>query len=313
MFVEPVIPEMSDGIPSAARHSKPYTSGKPKAGDTVSPFAARGMDLLKRIEYRPVTSSFDLEELYRFRYACYHNAGMCASNDQEMICDRYDQDPQVMRFALWLDGKMVSSIRIQHVRPDRRVGVSVVGFPDLLNGLLDNGCSFIDSSRFVTDPIASRENRMLPHLTVRLAAMATLHFKADYCLSMVRAAHSAFYQKLSLSRPVSEVIRYPGVSFGVQLNMSDARATGEEVLARYPFLHSMAHERRMLFGAPEERAARPEGRFVPHPDTSYYNILSPEEALPGVGSRHGPQLVHSAPLTVLPTAHLATAALARAA
>ncbi len=313
MLVEPVLPDIGVNEQFSTRYEKPYTSGKPRHGDTVSPFAARGMDLLKRIEYRPVTSSADLEDLYRFRYACYHNAGMCEFNDQEMICDRYDQDPQVMRFALWLDGKMVSSIRIQHVRPDRRVGVSVVGFPDLLNPLLDKGCSFIDSSRFVTDPVASRENRMLPHLTVRLAAMATLHFQADYCLSLVRAEHSAFYQRLSLSKPVSEVIHYPGVSFGVQLNMSDARDTGEEVLARYPFLHSMAHERRMLFGAPEALAARPEGRFVPRPDTSYYNIISPEEALPGVGSRHGLHIVHSAPLTVLPTAHLATAALARAA
>ncbi len=311
MFADPLA--RTNATPASDAPKAAYASGKPKRNDTVSPYADRAMKLLQRLEYRPVTSSADLEDLYRFRYACYHDAGMCEANDRRMICDRYDQDPQVMRFALWLDGKMVSSIRIQHVRPDRRVGISVVGFPDLLNPLLDKGYSFIDSSRFVTDPQASRENRMLPHLTVRLAAMATLHFQADYCLSLVRATHSAFYQKLSLSKPVSEVIRYPGVSFGVQLNMSDARNTGEDVLARYPFLHSMAHERRMLFGSPKERAARPEGRFVPEPDTSYYDIIAPGEALPAVGSPHGLHLVHSEPLTVLPTAHLATAALARAA
>ena len=313
MFLETELPTHEEFAQDGAVGCKPYASGKPKQTDTVSPFADRGMRLLQRIEYRPVTSSADLEELYRFRYTCYHNAGMCEANEQEMLCDRYDQDPQVMRFAIWLDGKMVSSIRIQHVRPDRRVGVSVVGFPDMLNGLLDKGYSFIDSSRFVTDPAASRENRMLPHLTVRLAAMATLHFQADYCLSLVRATHSAFYQKLSLSKPVTDVVQFTGVNFGVQLNMSDARNTGEEVLARYPFLHSMEHERRMLFGCPQERAARPEGRFVPHPDKSYYDMLSPEDALPLGQARPGLELVHSSPLTVLPTAHLATAALARAA
>jgi hypothetical protein len=57
----------------------------------------------------------------------------------------------------------------------------------------------------------------LPFLTLRVAAMASVHFNADLCLALVRPEHGPFYKRVFGSEIMSDVRTYPGLHFPVAL------------------------------------------------------------------------------------------------
>ena len=65
-----------------------------------------------------------------------------------------------------------------------------------MNPLLDAGRTFIDPVRFAADPEIMREYPMLPYLTLRIVTMATDYFQTDYCLSVFKPNHRAFYKRI---------------------------------------------------------------------------------------------------------------------
>jgi hypothetical protein len=46
-----------------------------------------------------------------------------------------------------------------------------------------------------------REYPALPYLTLRVATMATDYFHTDYCLSVIKPNHRAFYKRIFNSHP----------------------------------------------------------------------------------------------------------------
>ncbi|MFD0917291.1 hypothetical protein ACFQ14_12815 [Pseudahrensia aquimaris] len=305
---EPVFPTTAhnDDVNPLAPSSQ-RVRGKPNPGDFISSFAEKAIALLDQIEYRPITSSDDLEALFRFRYDCYYRDGHVLPRPDRKLIDHFDYDPQALRFAIWLDGEMVSAIRLQRMTPERRIGVSMLTFADILNPMLDAGCSFIDPSRLITDRRAAREHPQLAYLTVRLAAMAALHFNADYLLSTIRPRHGAFYRRLSFSKPLSDERTYPGVEFPVQLFASDVKRDGDRVLTRFPAFHSLPHERRMLFGDLDMWNSLPVGDFALYPSDNSETFRNNNHRL--ISSHVAPNRF----LTVLPTASRATKDLRKAA
>lgn len=221
----------------------------PQARPT-STFTFKGLSLLRELEYRPLVERGDLEDLFRFRYECYRRKGYIQTNAQKMSYDDLDDDPNVMRFGVYLDGQLVSSIRLQHLTKDKRCGPSVTTFGDIVEPMLDKGITGIDPSRLTTDKDASDEYPLLPYLTVRLAAMASVHFGVNYCFSTIRPTHGAFYKRVIESKQIHDERCYSGMSFPVVLYASDVPNAYPRVFRRYPFFHSLPHERRMLFGDP---------------------------------------------------------------
>ena len=256
-----------------------------------SAFSRRMLERLNEIEVRPVGLAEDREAVYRFRYRAYRAAGHMGANRARMVHDEHDDAPGAMLFALHHRGRMVSSIRFNLVTPENRVGMSRLAFPDIVEPMLDRGATIIDPTRFAVCPDEGRELPQLSYVTVRLAAMASAHFRADHAFSLVRPSHAAFYRKVFASEMIGEERPCPGVEFGVCLLTSRIHETWRHVLRRQPFFHSLESERRMLFG----------------PVPGWVRPQADEKAETPV--RKLARVAHpSSWLTVLPTARLALAA-----
>lgn len=206
--------------------------------------------LLERTEYRRCNKGEDLEEIYRLRYAAYRAADLVPENADRMVRDEFDDLPNCHRFGVYVDGKLVSTIRLHDVSAATPWSPATSVYPDILMPRLRAGERFVDPSRFAADPEWSRIYPQLPYLTLRLAGMACFHFGAPYCISMIRDDHAAFYKRVYRSRPIGDARPYGGViNCFALLYQADVIAIQEETFARYPFFWSSKVEQRLLFGS----------------------------------------------------------------
>ena len=224
------------------------------AAEAKSAASMRGLDLLDDVDYRLVETSEDREEVYRLRYRAYLREGAIQPSADERIFDQYDDAPNTWTFGVYVEDELYSSIRINIATSDWRTSPAVDLFGDLLHPQLDRGLVFVDSTRFVADPDKARHCTALPYVTVRLGSMAGVYFDADYGLAMVRPEHQAFYHRVFLHETWGVPRIFPGLVKPVGLMASHLPSVRNKVLARYPYLHSTAFERRMLFRRPGEGA-----------------------------------------------------------
>ena len=213
----------------------------------VSRFAGSLMDILDRVEYSRVRMDVTDNPIYRLRYEAYRREESVPFNDAGIVVDDLDTAPNGMSFGVYIDRELVSSIRIHHVTAEHPFGPSMKSCPDILGPLLAQGQSFIDPSRFTADYEASLAYPALPFLTLRIAVMASLYFRADACLALVRPEHTAFYRRVFGSEEMSEVRDYPGLTFPVQLFGAYVDTKLPATLRRYPFFMSTPDERERLF------------------------------------------------------------------
>src|SRR5690606_32580367 len=124
-------------------------------------------------------------------------------------------------------------------------------FGDRLMPRLAAGETFIDPSRLAVDPeLSSSTNRLLPYATLRLAVMANEYFQATSCVSMIRAEHAAFYNRIFGSAAVGTPRIYPPFTFPAFLYESRCDENLVKTLERFPFFRSTGVERRMMFAKP---------------------------------------------------------------
>jgi hypothetical protein len=229
------------------------TDPAPPGARHVSRFAGGLIDLLDRVEYARVSMDVTDNPVYRLRYEAYRREEFVPFNDSGTVVDDLDGTANAFCFGIYLDGELVSSIRIHHLTPTDRVSPSMKSFPDILGPLLDQGQTFIDPSRFTADYEASLANPALPFLTLRLAVMATEYFEATSCLALVRREHSAFYRRVFGATEISDARPYPGLAFPVVLFSSIAERTRPQIYSRYPFFRSTEEEQERLFSQTELR------------------------------------------------------------
>jgi hypothetical protein len=169
-----------------------------------------------------------------------------------------------MSFGVHIDGELVSSIRLHHVSAKHPFGPSMKSCPDVLEPLLARGETFIDPSRFTADYEASLAYPALPFLTLRIAVMATWHFRVKYCLSTVRPEHAAFYRRVFNSTRLADARYYHGLSFPMEMWACDCPVVYPNLVKRYPFFDSTEEERRRLFSPPHQSPLwiRPTARTV---------------------------------------------------
>jgi len=220
---------------------------------TSGGLSERNNYLLDSVDYRLVETPADREDIYRLRYRAYRGEGAVAPNPSQMVYDRYDDLPNSWIFGVYLDGVLMSSLRISVAPPDMPACPSLDVFPDLIEPELAAGKVLVDPTRFVADP--DRETRFpeLPYMTLRLAYVACEYFEADIGLASVRAEHQAFYRRVFLHKPISGPRDYPGLIKPICLMAVDYPAMRERVFERYPYFRSSLFERRKLF----ERTQQP--------------------------------------------------------
>lgn len=220
-----------------------------------SRFGAGVMRFLNNIEYRRIESTEDLEEIARIRYRAMSTVGL-APAEGNLLIDELDFKPNAHILGIYFDERLVSTLRIHHVTPTQRDSVAVAHFPDVMNPLLDAGRTFIDPVRFAADPEIMREYPMLPYLTLRIVTMATDYFQTDYCLSVIKPNHRAFYKRIFNFQPLVEPRYFPKYSSNIELHASNRVADLQNIYDRFPFFNSEAIERRMMF-APQAQLNMP--------------------------------------------------------
>ena len=223
--------------------------GEDAAGRELSGFVRNIFSILERTEYRRCESGEDVENIYRLRYKAYRRTDMVPENPDHTVYDELDDRPNCYRFGVYIDGELVSTLRIHHVTQAHAASPSTTVYPDVLLPRLAAGQSFIDPSRFAADPEWSKLYPQIPYLTLRLAGMACFHFGAPYCLSTIRPDHAGFYRRIYESEQVGDLRDYPGLNYQVVLYQADVSAIRQRSFVRFPFFRSTPMEQRLMFGA----------------------------------------------------------------
>lgn len=208
------------------------------------------MRFLESIEYRPISHPEDIEDIARIRYKAFTMVGLAPANG-ELLIDELDFKPNAHVLGVYFNEKLVSTIRIHHVTAAERDSVAVSHFPDVMDPLLDSGQTFIDPVRFAADPEIMRDYPALPYLTLRVATMATDYFQADYCLSVIKPNHRAFYKRIFNSKELTPPRFFPKYESNIELHASNSHTELQKIYARFPFFNSEAFERRLMFGRQE--------------------------------------------------------------
>lgn len=241
-------------LPNAAAKERSLEIG---AGDTESAFARSVFSLLERTEYRRCESGEDLEDIYRLRYRAYRRTDMVVENPNHLIHDELDDEPNCHRFGVYVDGELISTLRVHHVTAQHSMSPSTTVYPDVIVPRLAAGDTFIDPSRFAADPEWSRLYPQIPYVTLRLAGMACCHFETPYCLSTIRTDHAGFYRRIYQSEQIGELRDYPGLNYQVVLYEADVNAIKLRSFARFPFFRSTPMEQRLMFARPGEGELAP--------------------------------------------------------
>lgn len=213
-----------------------------------SAFVQRIGDFVDRIDYTRMETPEQLDEVYRLRYDAYRREDFIEANPERRCLDPFDQADNCMIYGLYLDGKLISSIRFHILDRERRESPSMLMYPELLSPMLDQGLVMIDPTRFTADLEASKTFKGLPYATLRIASMASVYFDADYCLSCIRPEHAAFYRKVFRSEQIGDTRFFPKVKFGVELYRAQVKQIRGDVWARYPFFRANRGEDVRLFG-----------------------------------------------------------------
>src|SRR5215510_1057858 len=207
----------------------------------------RILALLERVNYRRADTAEEREAIFRLRYEAYLREGVIPPSPNKRFCDAHDEATNAWIFGLYIEGELVSSIRL-HVARRRWYALPALDvFSDLLLPEIAVGRTIVDPTRFVIDRTASRRYPELCYVTTRLAVLASDYFSADLLLATVRAEHQAFYRRVFGHRLACEPRHYPPLSKPICLMALDYPLARERLLQRLPFFRSTVLERRTLF------------------------------------------------------------------
>ncbi len=240
-----------------------------------STFNERISSVIECAEYPRLESDFEIEDVLRLRYRAYRQENFIEEDPLWLCTDELDGLSNAFQYGVFIDGVLVSSLRVHVVSPSHPRSASASDFGDVLGPMLDNGAIFVDPSRFTIDPECSTPmRRYLPHVTLRLVVMACDFLRADYGLQIVRPEHQAFYRRTFFARPMSSVRNYPGLAFPVALSGSHTDTALPLIYRKYPFFRATYPLFARLYRGVEAvmpNAAAPESRSlvtdVWHPPT----------------------------------------------
>lgn len=210
-------------------------------------FVDRGLDLLAKIEYRRAETEEEREEIFRLRYRCFLGEGAISPNPEERFTDRYDELGGTWLVGIYLDGRIVASMRICVATAEFPELPAMWAFKNEVQPLLDAGQVVIDPTRFTVDRNVSREHPLLAYMTARIGWLAGEYFQANTILATQRREHQAFYRRVFNYKLIAEPRHYPTLEKPLGLMTLDYFAERDRVNNRYPFFRSTALERRMMF------------------------------------------------------------------
>jgi hypothetical protein len=232
-----------------------------------SSFASKVTELLERTEYRRCETGEDVEAIYRLRYKAYRLHGFVEESPDQIVTDDLDDAPNCYRFGVFIDGELVSTVRIHHISQAEPYGPVMKTFHDLLSPRLQRGESFINPTMLAAEPHYRSPFQALPYLTLRLGLVASVYFDATACIGVIREEHTAFYRRIFGAMQVGEPREYPPISVPLVLYDANCAANRQPILKRFPFFKSTPVEQRMLFAKPAKGELAP---LTVLPTAKYY-------------------------------------------
>lgn len=220
-------------------------------------FTSGLFSLLERVEYRRIISQEDFDAVGRLRAKSYAHQNVLEKAPSDKLIDDIDYHPNASVIGVFIDGAMISTLRIHNVNAQNRAGISMTHFADVLNPMLDKGMTFIDPARFASDPALMWEYPAIPYITLRIAAMASLYFNVDMCLSCVNKEIASFYNRSFGSEEIAPARKLIGVTYPFALYGARIDSITERISTRFPFFKSQPYERHMMFGKIEDLAYPP--------------------------------------------------------
>ena len=212
-------------------------------------FKEKLLRFLDRVEYRRVESGEDMEDIARLRFKAYKAVDLMPMTGSTLI-DRLDFDSHAYVFGIYLDERLISTVRVHYVTPEHRASTAGAIFAEEVERFLDAGLTLVDPGRFAADPdLDGDETSAIPYLTLRVAAMASEHFDVDRCLTACRPRHAAFYKRVFAAETIVREKKNLGVyNADGALLVARVREIRPWLYRRYPVFDSQPFERRMMFG-----------------------------------------------------------------
>ena len=96
----------------------------------VSECTNRLFEIMDRVEYRRIRSAEDMNDVARLRHKAYAKANILPLKGDMLI---NDIDSHAYVSGVYYEEQLISTIRIHHVTPAHRVGVSHSVFPEVLD------------------------------------------------------------------------------------------------------------------------------------------------------------------------------------
>ncbi|TIN36350.1 MAG: hypothetical protein E5Y32_28265, partial [Mesorhizobium sp.] len=92
--------------------------------------------MLERTEYRRCDKGEDLEDIYRLRYKSYRLSDMVPENPDHIVHDELDEAANCSKFGIYIDGVLVSTLRIHHACSATPQSPSTTVYGDILRPML---------------------------------------------------------------------------------------------------------------------------------------------------------------------------------
>ncbi len=213
--------------------------------------------LLERTEYRRCNTGEDMEAVYRLRYKAYKARNLVGETTTNMIADALDEAPNCYRFGIFVEGRLISTLRLHRMSAEEPFGPVMRVFDDVLMPRLEAGQTFINPSQLTADPEWNATLRAVPYLTLRLAVIANVYFSSTNCVCMIRDEHTAFYRRVFGSVQVGDPRPYPPFTPPVMLYDCDCFKNNDMIFRRFPFFRATATEQRLLFAKPKRGELAP--------------------------------------------------------
>jgi hypothetical protein len=209
--------------------------------------AAQLSNFLKRVTCRLARSYVERDSIFRLRYQSYLRAGLISSNSFGRHIEPADHAANAYLVGLYVDRKLVSSLRLQIGRATAPMFSSLELFPNLLEPLLRSDKIVVDMSCVATDGELARSYVWLPYLNLRSWIMAAEVFHADYIAAAMRPQHQLFYERVLNFGQRSELRPLPHHLTGVSLVIIDFPSSVNRLYENLPFLRSTPPERQQVF------------------------------------------------------------------
>jgi hypothetical protein len=240
-------------------------------------FNERAMRSMDEIEYRRVYTAEDLEPVITLRQKAYRAHSVYVNHSQPMT-DEQDLDMRFYTFAVYRREQLISTLRVHIVNSENLACNSRDYFPDVIDPLIAQGLSFMDPTRFAIDPEITEDVNVIPLITLRLGFMAAKHFGTDFCLSMIKESHMAFYRKVFKSTQLTPFLPFSAVNSPYAL-FASPKGLESAICQSYPLFQSTETERGLLFnsrarGNPHILSVKPTANLVRAQDQSLVNALS---------------------------------------